>query len=205
MAKSAMPVILLAGGAALLLGGKKKKNKKKSDLPGPDSFDEYDDGFVIPDPSPRPGAGSSKRPSGNPPRGDNYDGDYWGSTSEERLTTIRQYFKDLGYPVEVGPWPMNRLGPKGEVELENKDGSKGKLGGDDDEKSAVVERFQKEYNIVSRLNKAEKVYPQNLGGLATDGLFGPYTLNALRFAHDEKPGDKAWPDLIQMASLKGIT
>lgn len=200
-----MPILLLAGGAALLLGGKKKK--KTSDKPGGTGFDDLpkfdDDTPYTPTPAPKPSGPS--RPAGNPPLGDSYDADYWGSTSEERLTKIRQYFKSLGYAVEVSAHPMNILGPKGTVEMENIDGTMGKLGGDDDKKNAIVEQFQRDYNRVSRLNKAEKLYAQPMGGLSTDGLVGPYTLNGLRYAHDGKPGDKAWPDLVKMADMKGIS
>lgn len=199
MAKSALPLILGAGAIALIATGKKKKKTKSSDVP--DEPPPY-----IPDlpPAPKPKP-DSKRPSGNPPRGDSYDGNYWGSNSEERLASIRQHFVELGYQVEVGPWPMNELGPKGTVELKNKSGSMGKLGGDDDKPNATVARFQRDYNIVSRLNKAEKIYPQSMGGLADDGLVGPYTLNGLRFAVEELPGGKKWKDLLQQAALKGIT
>jgi hypothetical protein len=206
--KSAAPLLLLAGGAALLLGGKKKKKKSTStdtwpsydDLPSGDGLDPY----IPPTPPSKPTTPSS-RPPGNPPRGDGYDADYWGSTTEERLTKIRQFLKDFGYPVEVGPWPMNKLGPKGDFEMENEDGTMGKLGGGDDEPNATIRQFQSDYNRVSRLNKAEKLYAQSMGGLDKDGRMGPYTLNALRYAHDDKPGNKAWPDMIQMAELKGIS
>jgi len=206
MAKSALPLVALAGGAALLMGKKKKKKKSSSSDSAPSygDFPSVDpDPYIPPSPAPKPQAPS--RPAGTPPNGDSYDADFWGSNTDERLTKIRQFFADLGYPVEVGPWPMNILGPLGTAEMQNKDGTTGKLGGGDDEPSAIVRQFQNDYNRVSRLNKAEKVYSQSMGGLDKDGLVGPYTLNALRYAHDDKPGDKAWPDLIQMADLKGIS
>jgi len=208
--KSAAPLLLLAGGAALLLGKKKKKSSSKADtgptyddLPSGDDTTPYD---IPTKPAPKPSA--PDRPSGSPPRGDQYDAGYWGSTPEERRTAIREHFKYLGYPVEVGPWPMNILGPKGSEEMENIDGTKGKLGGDDDKPNETVRLFQKNYNQVSRLNKAEKIFPAKMGGLDKDGLVGPYTLNGLRYAVEElkagKGGGKTWKDLISMAELKGI-
>ncbi len=213
MAKSAMPLLLVAAGAALLLGTKKKKRSTTSsgttddtpyDLP---AFDE-EAVYVPPDPAPKPR--TPNVPAGNPPRGDSYDAGYWGSTSDERLSNIRSHFVQLGYNVEVGPWPMNVLGPKGDHELTNKDGTKGKLGGDDDQPNETVRDFQRNYNQVSRLNKAEKYFEpigqSTMGGLAKDALVGPYTLNGLRFAVEEiKAGKgKPWPDLITQANLKGI-
>src|SRR5690606_35327390 len=137
------------------------------------SYDDEPSPYTPPAPVPKPSSDPS-RPSGNPPRGSEYDPDYWGSTEEERLISIRQHFADLGYPVEIGPYPMNLLGPKGTVEMQNIDGTMGKLGGKDDSKNAIVEKFQKDYNIISRLNKAEKVYSQSMGGLSVDGFVGPY-------------------------------
>ncbi len=214
MAKSAAPLLLLVGGAALLMTGKKKKKKSTGeatsiydDLPDDTGFDEEEPDLYIP-PAPVQKPPSPSRPSGNPPNGDSYDGAYWGGNTEERLISIRQHFRDLGYNVEVGPWPMNNLGPKGTVEMENKDGSKGKLGGEDDEKSAVVLDFQGNYNQVSKLNKAEKVFSANMGGLNKDGLVGPYVLNGLRYAVGQINAGlsqgKKWQDLVQMAVLKGI-
>lgn len=209
MAKSTFPIILLGGGLALLLsGGKKKSKKKKSsdtvqdDFVEPDGFDE--DFYVPPTAPPKPAPSDPSRPSGNPPRGDSYDGSYWGDALEDQLTSIRQHFANLDYDVNVGPWPMNKLGPKGTLEIVNEDGSVGKLGGDDDSPSETVRKFQKEYNTVSRLNKADKIYSQNMGGLATDGLVGPYTLNALRYANEGLPGGKMWTDILMTARNKGI-
>lgn len=208
--KSAAPLLLLAGGAALLMTGKKKKKSTGKTTPSYDDLPADDfpepDPYIPPSAPPKPPTPS--RPSGNPPRGDGYDGAYWGSTSEERLISIRQHFRDLGYNVEIGPWPMNKLGPKGTVELENKDGTKGKLGGDDDQANAVVEDFQGNWNQVSRLNKAEKIFAASMGGLNKDGLVGPYTLNGLRYAVEQINAGlsqgKKWQDLVQMAVLKGI-
>ena len=204
--KSAMPLLLAAGGAALLLSGKKKK-KKKTANGGAEPYTPPENGeeeipYIPPSPAPKPQTPS--RPAGNPPRGDQYDGEYWGSTTPERLMGIRQHFVDLGYPVQVSPHPMNILGPKGNFELENIDGTMGKLGGDDDKPNATVKKFQHEYNMVSRLNKAEKIYPQAMGGLDEDGAVGPYTLNGLRFAKEGLPGGKTWSDLLMMATNKGI-
>lgn len=204
--KSAMPLLLVAGGAALLLGGKKKKKKTTTgggEEPTPYQPEEEEiEPYIPPSPAPKPQTPS--RPAGNPPGGDSYDGDYWGATGDERLISIRQHFVDLGYPVEVGPWPMNILGPKGNVELTNIDKTKGKLGGGDDVPNATVKKFQHEYNMVSRLNKAEKLYAQSMGGLDEDGYVGPYTLNGLRYAVDNLPGGKTWNDLLLMATNKGI-
>jgi len=149
--KSALPLIALAGGAALLMSRKKKK-KKATTTNGYEVLPD-DNGFELPpiaDDKKPPPKKTSKRPSGNPPGGDSYDAAYWGDSTIARMTSIRQHFADLGYPVEVGPWPMNRIGPKGEFEVTNQDGTKGKLGGNDDEPSDVVRRFQNEYNAVSR-------------------------------------------------------
>jgi hypothetical protein len=209
MAKSAMPLLLVAGGAALLLGTKKKKKSStatKEDTPY--DLPEYNEEEVYIQPDPEPKERPSDIPAGNPPRGDTYDAGYWGSTSDERLENIRVHFIYLGYSVEIGPWPMNVLGPKGDHELTNKDGTKGKLGGDDDQPNETVRDFQRNYNQVSRLNKAEKYFPSNMGGLAKDALVGPYTLNGLRYAVEElkagKAGGKTWNDLISQAELKGI-
>lgn len=213
MAKSAAPLLLLAGGAALLMTGKKKKKSAGKTTPTYDDLptgDLPDDGFpeYVP-PAAKPKPASPSKPAGNPPGGDSYDADYWGSNTEERLISIRQHFKDLGYSIEVGPWPVNTLGPKGTFEMENKDGTMGKLGGEDDQKNAQVIEFQRNYNQVSKLNKAEKIFASNLGGLNKDGLVGPYVLNGLRYATEQIKGGltqgKTWPALIQMATLKGIT
>jgi len=212
-----LPLLLVAGGAALLLGGKKKKKKASSssggggydDLPGYDDAAGGDDGigdYVPPTPPPQPSTPS--KPAGNPPRGDSYDDAFWGPDPDSQMIKIREFFKYLGYPVDVTPHPMNILGPKGAIERENYDGTTGKLGGNDDEPSATVRQFQKNYNQVSRLNKAEKLFPSSMGGLSTDGMVGPYTLNGLRYAVEElkagKAGGRNWQDLIQMAELKGI-
>ncbi len=217
MAKSVMPLLLVAGGAALLLGTKKRKKKSTTATVTPDDtpydlpeYNEDDDIYIPPDPEPKPKAPDV--PPGNPPRGDVYDAGYWGSTSDERLEKIRGHFVYLGYNVEIGPWPMNTLGPKGDFELTNKDGTKGKLGGDDDQENETVRDFQRNYNQVSRLNNAEKYFEpigqSTMGGLRKDALVGPYTLNGLRFSVDElkagKGGGKTWNDMISQANLKGI-
>lgn len=202
--KSVLPLLVVAGGAALLMSGKKKKKSTPttSDTTVDDPF-LGDDVYIPPEPAKKPKATAGK-PAGRPPRGDDYDPQYWGATSEERLENIRQHFVKLGYSVEVGPWPMNKLGPKGSVELENQDGSKGKLGGNDDQPNAIVRKFQGDYNKVSRLSKADKIYSQNMGGLDEDGLVGPLTLNGLRFAVEGLPGGKTWDDLLLQAANKGI-
>lgn len=210
--------LLLAGGAALVLMSGKKKKKKKSGSGdgGGGSFDDlpaYDDdvygGDDVTDPTPKPApekvptVTDPKRPAGKPPRGDSYDGAYWGPDLDAQMTNIRQHFADLGYDVEVVPAPMNYMGPKGREEIENyPSGDPGKIGGGDDKPDETVRKFQREYNIVSRLNKAEKLYPDNMGGLNTDGFVGPQTLNALRYANEKLP--KPWPDLLKQAELKGI-
>jgi hypothetical protein len=222
--KSAMPLLLMAGAAAVMLGGKKRKSSGKTNAgrdgdPGtyvpsgpvgevPDDTEEYVP--YTPSPKPKPAAQTSNRPSGNPPGGSSYDGEYWGSDSEARMTKIRDYFIRLGYQVTSGPWPMNVLGPKGAVELTNEPGSvpeKGMLGGKDDADNPIVKLFQKDYNTVSRLNNADKIYTAEggkMGGLDKDGMVGPYTLNGLRYAVDNLPGGKTWPQLLQQATLKGV-
>lgn len=218
MAKSAMPLLLVAAGAALLLGTKKKKKSTTSTVTQDDTpydlpeynEDDDDDIYIPPEPQPKPK--TPDVPAGNPPRGAEYDAGYWGGTTDERLEKIRGHFLYLGYPVEIGPWPMNTLGPKGDFELTNKDGTKGKLGGDDDQENETVRDFQRNYNQISRLNKAEKYFlppgQATMGGLNKDALVGPYTLNGLRFSVDElkagKAGGKTWNDLITQANLKGI-
>lgn len=204
-----MPLVLVGGAALLMMGGKKKKKTAaKSDEGAPYTptyeEDEYEPAPYVP-PSPAPKPSTPSRPAGNPPRGSEYDEAYWGSTPDERLTSIRQHFADLGYMVEVGPYPMNILGPKGSVEMKNIDGTLGKLGGQDDKSDATVKKFQHDYNVVSRLNKAEKIYAQSMGGLSEDGFVGPYVLNALRYAKEGLPGGKTWPDLLLMAKNKGIS
>lgn len=209
--KSATPLVLGAGALALIMmGGKRKKKTSSSGSDGvytPEYGGDGGDGAVpyIP-PTPQKKSDSTpSRPSGNPPRGSDYDDSYWGSNLDEQLISIRQHFASLGYPVEIGPWPMNILGPKGSVELENIDGTKGKLGGGDDKPDSIVRKFQREYNLVSRLNKAEKIFSQSLGGLDEDGFVGPYVLNALRYLKEAMPGGKTWPDLLLTAANKGIS
>ncbi len=207
MAKSIVPLLALAGGAALLLSGNKKK---KSSTGGAGGTDTYGSGADIPPyiplpPGPRPER-ESGQPAGDPPNGSRYDEAYWGSTSEARLISIRQHIADLGYTIPVSAHPVNILGPKGTVEFENIDGSMGKLGGDDDTPNATARKFQREYNAISRLNQAEKFVPGSMGGLAADGLVGPYTLNGLRAAKEiTKTTAKRWPDLVMQASSKGIS
>ena len=205
MAKSAGPLLLLLGAGALLMGKRKTDTAEKTDEGLGDLPSPYGDLPDIPMPEPAPGPA----PLGSPPRGDSYDPDYWGPDSESRLISIREHFVGLGYQVEVGPWPMNKLGPKGTVELTNQDGTSGKLGGGDDEKSQTVMRFQEDYNRVSRLNKADKVVEGNMGGLSVDGMVGPFTLNGLRFAFESQQGSgtkgKKWQDLVLMAKNKGIS
>jgi len=197
--KTAMPLLLGAGAIALVAMGGKKKKKKTSEYqpPAADDLPSY----VPPPVTPKPTPQKPTRPPGATFRGDSYDGDFWGSTGDERLKKIREFFKKFGYAVEVGPWPMNKLGPKcedGKVELKNQDGTTGCLGGGDDQPSAVVRQFQKDYNAVS----FSKIFVSNMGGLDPDGLVGPYTLNGLRYVNENLQG-KLWPDVIQEASLKG--
>ena len=221
-----MPLLLMAGAAAVMLGGKKKRTSGggggggaaddtgyvPSDTGGEVPADTKQYEPYTPSPKPKPATQTSNRPAGNPPPGDaSYDGSRWGKDSEARLTTIRDFFKALGYPVEVGPWPMNVLGPKGTVELTNEPGSEpamGKLGGEDDVRSDTVKLFQSDYNKISRLNRTEKFYTAeggNLRGLDKDGMVGPYTLNGLWYAAKYLPGGKSWQDLLQQATLKGIS
>lgn len=195
--KSALPLLALAGAAIVL--SKKKKKKKTTTGGGDDVYGDFDLP-VIPDSPDPPPKKDSKRPSGNPKRGDSYDADYWGSNTLERMTNIRQHLADFGYPVEVGPWPMNIIGPKGTLEVENHDGTMGRLGGNDDKSDATVRQFQNEYNAVSRC----KELPDVVGGLAPDGLVGYYTLNAIR-AVKEGLGAKSWQDVVKTCATKGFT
>ncbi len=192
--KSALPLLAIAGIAALAM---KKKKKKKSTA---DVYEDFDLP-VIPDSPEPPPRKDSKRPPGNPKRGDTYDANYWGANTLERMTNIRQHFADLGYPVEVGPWPMNIIGPEGDFEVENKDGSIGKLGGNDDKSDPVVRQFQNEYNAVSR---CKEMAGDVIGGLAPDGLVGYFTLNGLRAAK-EGLGAKTWQDVLKTCATKGFT
>ena len=205
MAGNALPILLIGGAALLMMGGK----KKKTDIIEPDLPD------VVPPPPPSPPPKQGVvlpywQKAGPPPGGDVYDGPYWGlagggpaeGSADARLKGIRQHFADFKYPVDVGPWPMNVLGPAGTLELTNPPGStpsKGKLGGGDDEPNEVVRKFQKEYNAVS---KAKKFAGKEMGGLAPDGLVGPYTLNGLRFVK-EKLGARLWPDIVKEAANAG--
>ena len=138
----------------------------------------------------------------NPPRGDSYDGAYWDpSPGEPRLTSIRQHFADLGYAVKVGPWPMNELGPKGTGTIwKNESGTTGKTGGYDDKPSAVVKKFQSDYNAVSKA----KNFVSGMGSLDEDGIVGYYTLNGLRYV-TESLGGKHWPDIVKEAGMKGFS
>lgn len=210
MAKSALPLLIGVGAIALIAtSGKKKAAKKKEDFFEIPDNGGGDDVYVPPKTEPKPKPADT-RPSGSPPRGETYDGTYWHATpGGPRLESIRNHFKELGYGVNVGPWPMNVMGPlkgeSGSTEYTNEDGTKGWSGGGDDQPSAIVKQFQADYNRVSKLNKAEKIYAQNMGGLDVDGLVGPLTLNALRYAKEGLPGGKKWSDLLQMAALKGIS
>lgn len=205
MAKSAMPLLLGLGAAALLLSGKKKKSAAPAPAE-PEYIPEEEDEVLPYDPAPAPAPApkDSSKPSGNPPRGETYDDAYWGANRNDQLANIRKHIADLGYPVEVIPYPMNILGPEGSVSMINYDQTAGKLGGGDDLPSADVRTFQHDYNVVSRLNSAEKIFPMSMGGLYEDGLVGPYTLNALRYVKEALPGGKKWSDLIAMANTKGI-
>jgi len=200
---NALPILLVGGAALLMMGGKKKSKKT---LPEPDALDDFDE--IVPMDIPPPKATPNVdmpywKKAGSTSRGSTYDGAYWGATGEERLETIRKYFSDFGYPVEVGPWPMNVLGPKGGVELANIPGStpeKGMLGGGDDEPNPVVTKFQQEYNAVSQAHLFGGT--KKMGGLAPDGLVGPYVLNGLRFVK-ENLGGKLWKDFVSEASKNG--
>lgn len=196
---NALP-ILLAGGAVLLMMSGKKKTKKTPEVP--------DDIIIIPNDIPAPVIPKNVampywKKAGSTDRGSSYDGAYWGASGEQRLETIRKYFSDFGYQVEVGPWSMNVLGPKGSVELLNQPGSateKGMLGGGDDEPNDIVKDFQKDYNAVSEAHKFGGT--KKMGGLAPDGLVGPYVLNALRFVK-ENLGGKLWGDFVSEAAKNG--
>jgi hypothetical protein len=201
---NALPIILMGGAALLLMGGKKKTRPKEViDLPDiiPDIVPVDIKPPVIPPNQPMP---YWKR-AGSTDRGSTYEGAWWGATGEKRLEKIRQFFSNFGYPVEVGPWPMNVLGPAGEVELTNKPGSvpeMGKLGGGDDQENPIVEKFQKEYNAVSKAHLFGG--SKKMGGLAPDGLVGPYVLNGLRFVK-ENLGAKLWKDVVAEAAKTGNT
>lgn len=197
--KSALPILALAG-FALVAASKKKKKKKTSSTDTFDDVYDIDDLPPIADTTETPPKKDSKRPSGNPPLGDSYDAEYWGDSTIARITKIRQYFADLGYPVEVGPWPMNKMGPKGSVDVTNEDGTMGKIGGNDDQSSNIVRAFQNDYNAVSRCKELAGVS----GGLAPDGLVGYFTLNGLRAAHDSL-GAKSWQDVLKTCATKGFT
>ncbi len=198
--KSALPLLAAAGFAAVLLSKKKKKKKTEyedlPDIPIPD----------VPEPPPKK---TSKRPAGNPPcKGPPapagapgcYEQMYWGDSTLARMTKIRQYFADLGYASKVGPWPMNWIGPKGSLEVENENGSIGRLGGNDDKSDATVRQFQNDYNAVSRCKEISGI----TGGLAPDGLMGYFTLDALRAAK-ESLGAKTWQDVLRTCATKGFT
>lgn len=208
--KSAMPLLLAAGAVALMMGGKKKKTAatKEVYVPPKDEPTVY-----IPETPPakqKPIAGK-KKPAGNPPHpGNEWDPIYWGEepsppgSVNAALENIREHFQKLGYPVDIGPWPMNVLGPKGTGEYTNKPGSSpamGKVGGGDDVPNPTVTKFQKEYNGVSRMNKLDKVFPNvNMGGVYADGKVGPHTLNALRLAFTKSA---KWQEFVHQAKNKG--
>jgi len=201
---NALPILLLGGAALMMMGGKKKKTGSTPDL----DFDPESGPVIVPNDIPPPAVPKNVsmpywKKAGVTQWKGNYDGAYWGSNGDERLEKIRKYFSDFGYDVRVGPWPMNVLGPAGTLELENvpdSDPAKGKLGGGDDAPSPVVDKFQREYNAVS---KAKIFAPgQKMGGLAPDGLVGPYVLNGLRFVKTYL-GGKLWQDLVREAAKNG--
>lgn len=153
-------------------------------------------GFCEGVPPPPPPEDKDRHP-GNPPRGNTYDADYWGSNRKERLISIRKHFADLGYNVVVSAHPMNVLGPDGldGTLMDNFPGSvpaQGRLGGNDDKPNQVVGDFQSDYNAVSYLNDEDN--PQSMGGVNIDDFVGPYTLNALRYAKENLLG--IWQDLV---------
>ncbi len=197
---------LMLGAAGLvafaLTRGKKKKRKAKEEP-------IYDYGKDVITTDTKPKKKTSKRPSGNPPcegpaapgvPGACYDKAYWGDSTLARMTNIRQHFADLGYNIEVGPWPVNVIGPKGNFEVTNKDGSVGKLGGNDDKSDMTVMKFQNDYNAVSRCKELSGL----TGGLAPDGLVGYFVLAGLRTAK-ERLGSKNWDDVLRTCATKGFT
>ena len=201
--------LLLAGAGLLAFAMTRKKKKKKS---AQEDIYDYGEDIITPDVKPVPDEKQSKRPKGNPPcdgppapggpPGACYDQAYWGDNTLNRMTNIRQHFADLGYNVEVGPWPMNKIGPKGTFEVTNKDGSIGKLGGNDDKPDSTVMRFQNEYNAVSRCKELSGL----TGGLAPDGLVGYFTLAALRVAKEQAEAKgQHWTDILKTCANKGFT
>lgn len=215
MAGNALPLLALVG-AAVVLGSKKKKKKKTDDTlpsgtedyippagtpttttPGPTTQlpttpipSPYGVSTLpaMPVPTPKPKPTASKIPAGSPPNpagpGEwgNYDHGYWDSAAK-----IKEIFKELGYAVPTRD-TMNDPGP-------NK-----KLGGDDDIKSLEVEKFQDEYNAVSR----SKTFASGMNGLASDGFVGPKVLNGLKFVIDNLNGKKWRTDVVKTASDKGF-
>jgi hypothetical protein len=127
---------------------------------------------AAPKPGPTPAPTPRKtRPAGDPPNpaGGEYDVAFWDAGG---VTAARQRifdaFTQLGYAVPTDRATMNDPGPDAV------------LGGDDDVPNASVREFQANYNSVS----AKKLMSGNMGGLDTDGLVGPKTLNGLKFVID---------------------
>lgn len=167
-----MDPLLLAGAAVaaiLIFSG----GKKKSAAPPPGDQD-------LPPDLPPPPTPSPSRPSGHPPPylkacyppaygGSNrYDTAYWeaGGTARARQR-IFEHFGGLGYSTPNDRDTMNDLGPDGKL-------------GEDDVPNEEVRRFQKDYNAVSK----KRNVAANMGGLDTDGMVGPCSLNALKYIYD---------------------
>lgn len=130
------------------------------------------------------GTGTLPRPAGDPPNPAApaaYDANRYGSRAD-----ILDAFSSLGYSTPPSRDTMNDLG------------ADGALGGGDDVPSPVVRQFQQDYNAVSRAGVLG-----GAGGLDTDGMVGPLTLNGMAYALDSLPvlGLGPWQQVVQ--SVKG--
>lgn len=150
------------------------------------------------------------RPAGDPPPqghscfpksaggSGTYDETFWeqGGTTEARKRVL-QTFRDLGYATPTKPDGTP-------AETMNDPGADGVLGGGDDQKNSEVERFQREYNQVSRKTAKSGFFVASsakMGGLDPDGLVGPCTLNGMKFVLDHLQG-REWPDIVAQAKAQ---
>jgi len=140
----------------------------------------------------------SKRPPGEPPNptgksclvhDDAYDQAYWdaGGTAAARAR-IFSAFEEGGYSTPTNRDTMNELG------------SDQALGGNDDLPNPEVERFQNEYNAVSRWGGHRSA----MGGLRPDGFVGPCTINGLKYAIIDADTPETWQEIVAKAKAAGF-
>lgn len=163
---TALGVLAVAGAAAgayFLFG---RDAKASTPAKGPDLPPGNDD---PPSDPPRPTPSAIKKAPGNPPPGNclstamggnnDYDKAYWDAgTPQQSRQRVVSNLHELGYAFQGETNSNGVFKP-----------------------SAIVKRFQEDYNLVSRAEGADA----GMGGLHMDGVAGPCTLNAIKFLMDE--------------------